>query len=276
MNSRRQAFTLVELVVMVAIIAILIALLVPALQAAREAARRTQCRNNLKQIALAAHAYHDVNRMFPPAFTLLLGPSQSNQTCCCNVAPFFAGCCGQTHGACAQAYTDWNAGACSSGTPPGPQRPAARVVPAYVCPSAPRASNPFLETSLKMAVKCHIPPYPVYWAGASDYTAVGGYCCGLACAYNAATNSDDPQRNTFGVAPGAFSVQMRRMGVLNDNIVRAGVFPVSIEAITDGTSTTIFCGELAGRPDLWRRGEKVPVPINAPNAGGCWSCLDNG
>src|SRR6201997_3535543 len=72
MSAVRRAFTLIELLVVIAIIAVLIALLLPAVQAAREAARRTQCRNNLRQISLAAHNYHDVNNMFPPAFTLLL------------------------------------------------------------------------------------------------------------------------------------------------------------------------------------------------------------
>ncbi len=62
----RRGFTLIELLVVIAIIAVLIALLLPAVQAAREAARRAQCNNNLKQIGLALHNYHQTNNIFPP------------------------------------------------------------------------------------------------------------------------------------------------------------------------------------------------------------------
>ena len=114
-NARRTAFTLIELLVVIAIIAVLISLLLPAVQAAREAARRSQCRNNLKQIALAAQNYHDVNKQFPPASTVLY-----NAAAYCGSPPYVC-----TYGVPTGSAQYCFCGTCYSlGTPgsPGPQR----------------------------------------------------------------------------------------------------------------------------------------------------------
>jgi prepilin-type processing-associated H-X9-DG protein len=117
---------------------------------------------------------------------------------------------------------------------------------------------------------------PKYWAGASDYTAVNCYGGGLNCAYN------------FSVGCNPKCKCASNKGVMNNQAFRNAA--ISIDQITDGTSTTLLCAELAGHPDLWQRGVKkiaaapptgqltqgaiCPAVTNA-NWGGCWGCLGN-
>ncbi|GIX04890.1 MAG: general secretion pathway protein GspG [Planctomycetaceae bacterium] len=149
---RRRGFTLIELLVVMAVISILIALLLPAVQQAREAARRVQCRNNLKQIGLALHGFHDTYRVLPNLALCGAGvedynPGMQNiwyEFRHTNVSVFLLPYLEQ-----ANIWENWNihyngtdtANPKMSGGPSNAQL-ASRPLPVFLCPSMPAPLNP--------------------------------------------------------------------------------------------------------------------------------------
>jgi prepilin-type processing-associated H-X9-DG protein len=111
----------VELLVSIAIIGMLIALLLPAVQAAREAGRRTQCSNQLKQIGLAVHGYHDTYRRLPPAWT---NPALSGESAFAHILPFLE----QANAFDLYDFTKGN-------SDPANLKVVAQKMPGFLCPS---------------------------------------------------------------------------------------------------------------------------------------------
>jgi len=175
-RTLRTAFTLIELLVVIAIIAILIGLLIPAVQKVRETAQRISCQNNMKQIGLAMHNYHDANQTFPPGYsangTYVNGTTDTTpgRGWATFILPY------EEQG---NLYSQFNLS-----QPIANYTAIQTVVPTYVCPADIGANAAFAVTDSSWNIVC--------LAGPTSYAA----CCGSGVSTTAATGNGAFYRNS--------------------------------------------------------------------------------
>jgi len=220
----RRGFTLIELLVVIAIIAVLIALLLPAVQQAREAARRSQCKNNLKQIGLAFHNYHDALSVFPPAFSQHSWPGAPiDQRATFNWHVYVLPYLDQ-----APLYNQLNFSASSRVAPN--QQYAGMVLPVFICPSDPMGLR-VISSGTKYA--------PDFM---SSVPATAGHNYMLSGhVYDCTADGNSP--NGYCLNPGGpgFAGDNRLAGDAYD--VGANTTPRRIRDIIDGSSNTLAVAE---------------------------------
>ncbi len=216
----RRGFTLVELLVVIAIIGLLVALLLPAVQAAREAARRSQCASNMRQIGLALHNYHDLQKSFPPG-SIFLG------TCCSDesyvswpisLLPYLE------QGSLNERYDHNETNESGSN-----QFVREQFLSVYACPSEPQTRQ-LLEPETGPAHDLQL----VYMPG--SYRGVGGRSDGSGWWDN---------------YPQYLSLPPTWAGVLH--VVDGRLRPESFASIADGASNTLMVGEYGTKSRIKRR-----------------------
>jgi len=240
----RRGFTLIELLVVIAIIAVLIALLLSAVQQAREAARRTQCKNNLKQMGLALHNYHDTFNVFPFTYNPLVngaGPPTANTS---QGRSWFSMILPQIEQAPLAQMINQKGGDLQDPNYAAPTNPnvivAKTVIPAFLCPSDAGSGNGILTGRVDAA-------------GDSTW-AVNSYKGVLGSGWNYAgfqSWSTSGRNSSSATPPSAASVQGldTTNGLFCRNHNQSQIS--RMRDVTDGTSNTFAVGEAL--PDLCNR-----------------------
>lgn len=246
--KNRRGFTLIELLVVIAIIAILVALLLPAVQQAREAARRTQCKNNLKQIALAVHNFEDVYKHLPTS-NRPPGTGTKRIAGMTRILPQME---------LANIYNLYDQTLQWSDPNTNMRTAVSTQIPAFNCPSS--AATPKLDGDPDSTTTPS--GYAANMVAISDYAWSKGVDRGVAALVNTTTTTLLPTTPDFTDPTNSA------------NKYYAGFFAQNTDSkfrdTTDGLSNTIAVVESAGRPSLYRRGPKKfgAVPTNRVNAGG--------
>ena len=244
MGNKRNAFTLIELLVVIAIIAILIGLLLPAVQKVREAANRTSCTNNIKQLALALHSYHDANGTFPKCTNLGSVTSVSWHAL---ILPYIEQTAlGQTINPSLPAYSvAGNVNRLAGGN----------RIAVFLCPSYDQVHSSSTIDNLPGGALAYTTHY-VGNAGPKGTNPVTG------AAYNVSTASNQGGLACDGVLP-------YHPSLTSTNPAPPG--GVRIADITDGTSNTLLVFEVA-----WRGLEASPGSLRAWPRGANWTSDSTG
>lgn len=232
-RPRLAGFTLVELLVVIAIIGVLVALLLPAVQAAREAARRTQCMNNLKQLALGVHNYNDANRVFPAG-----ARSSNNLAWRCFILPFIEE---QNLHDLMESYGAFNTGVIRGNTNNEGDNKANLIattkVDGFLCPSSDYLLTTKTSNWLTDGRKQYVSHY-IGVAGAIGEISPGRYY----------TSKFAGSPDTFKTNYGGFA--------LNGILILNG--SVKAKTVTDGLSKTLLIGEKQnGAVDGWTAGAYI-------------------
>jgi prepilin-type N-terminal cleavage/methylation domain-containing protein len=252
----RPGFTLIELLVVIAIIAVLIGLLLPAVQKVREAAARLQCQNNLKQIGLALHNYHDGYKRFPPAYTLLPAndptvPKGAVPNMGHSVLTLLLPYVEQDN---VYKQIDQTKGFFSTANMPNANPAYASVVRTFLCPSSPAPDSMDYSAALNVG-----------W-NSSGVNSLA-YPPGLIFAR---TDYAPPSGTALGIGSTAEGQVNGNIGIIGPAATPGRAAGTAIQSITDGSSNTLLMVEVAGRP-LWysNKGFLGNGPVS--QGGGAWA-----